>query len=177
MKDLDLPPAPTPFKPAFRLENPRLVEVYRTWRDLAGTRLAPARKDIAPAKFKEVLSNLFLVDVVDNGADFRLALAGDTVVRFLGSEYTVGKLLSEVSPSPFQERSFVFFKRVVEDRVPVALGPVRTLHEQHGYFDNEAVVVPLSEDGASVAGLMGAIHLTRALFETPQKSQGKRQRV
>jgi hypothetical protein len=168
MKDLGLPPAPSRFKPASELVNERLVDIYRTWRGLAGTRFAPARKDIAPARFKTALSNLFLVDVLNDGDDFRLALAGDTVIRFLGSEYKVGKLLSEVSPSPFHERSFRFFKRVVEEKAPVALGPVRTLHEQHGYFDNEAIVLPLSDAGQSVTGLMGVIHLSLAAFEAAQ---------
>ena len=173
MKDLAVPSAPSPFKSALDLTNPRLVETYRTWLELAGPRFAPARKDIAPARFRSVLSNLFLVDVVDNGADFRLTLAGDTVVRFLGSEYTIGKRLSQLSPSPFQERSFRFFGRVVEDRAPVVLGPVRTLHEQHGYFDNEAVVVPLSDDGAAVTGLMGVIQLSLARYEMPSESDRK----
>lgn len=171
MKDLDLPPAPSPFKPASQLGNSRLVEAYRTWRDLAGARFAPSRKQITPAPFKAVLSTLFLVDVVDGGADFRLALAGDVVVRFLGSEYTVGKLLSEVSPSPFRERSFRFFRQVVTERAPVVLGPVRTLHEQHGYFDNEAIVLPLSDAADAVTGLMGVIHLALARFETEEAGE------
>ncbi len=170
MKDLDLPSDPSPFKPAYALVSERLRETYRIWRDLAGARFAPGRKDIAPARFKSLLSNLFLVDVVDHGADFRLALAGDTVVRFLGSEFTIGKLLSDVAPSPFRERTLRFFRRVVEDKTPVGLGPVRTLHEKHGYFDNEAVVLPLSDDGQSVTGLMGVIHLSLAAFATAQAS-------
>jgi hypothetical protein len=168
MKDLGLPPAPSPFKPVSELVNARLLDAYRTWRELAGTRFAPARRDIAPAKFKAALGNLFLVDVLADGTDFRLALAGDTVVRFLGSEYKVGKLLSEVTPSPFRERSFRLFQRVVESKAPVVLGPVRTLHDKHGYFDNEAVVLPLSDEGASVTGLMGVIHLSLAKFDAPE---------
>jgi hypothetical protein len=174
MKDLGLPPTPSPFKAASQLVSERLVEVYRTWCELAGARIAPARRDIAPARFKTALSNLFLVDVIDAGTDFRLALAGDTVTRFLGSEYKVGKRLSEVTPSPFQERSFRFFRRVVESKAPVALGPVRTLHDQHGYFDNEAIVMPLSDASASVTGLMGVIHLSQATLELPQVSDDQR---
>jgi hypothetical protein len=173
MKDLAVPSAPSPFKSALDLSNPRLLETYRTWSELAGPRFAPARKDILPARFRAVLSNLFLVEVIGDGADFRLTLAGDTVVRFLGSEYTIGKRLSEVPPSPFQERSFRFFGRVVEDRAPVVLGPVRTLHEQHGYFDNEALVVPLSDDGAAVTGLMGVIQLSLATFEATSEDNRK----
>jgi hypothetical protein len=160
VKNLDLPPSPSPFKQAADLENERLIRTHQVWRELAGGWFAPTRKAIAPARFKFVLSNTFLVEVVGGGADFRLSLSGDTVTRFLGSEFKPGKLLSEVSPSPFRERSVRFFQRCVETRAPVGLGPVRTLHDQRSYFDNEAIILPLSDDGRAVTGILGAIHLT-----------------
>ena len=162
MKNLDLPPRPAPFKHAYELIAPPLIAAHRIWSDIAGARFAPSRKEIQPAPFKAMLSNLFLVEVVGDGADFRLALSGDTVARFLGSEYKPGKLLGEVEPSPFQQRSFRLFRQCVENKAPVGLGPVRTLHDQRSFFDNEAIVLPLSDDGATVTGLMGVIHLTPA---------------
>jgi len=162
MKNLGLPPSPSPFKQAPDLVNERLVQTHRVWRELACARFAPERREIAPAPFKFVLSNMFMVEVVEHGADFRLALAGDTVNRFLGFEFKPGKLLSEVSRSPFQERSLLFFRRCVETRAPVGLGPVRTLHDQRSYFDNEAIILPLSDDGRTVTGILGAIHLSPA---------------
>lgn len=163
MKNLEVPPAPAPFKPPSELINERLIQAYQAWRELAGTRLAPARSEIAPARFKAVLSTMFLIDVVESGVDFRLALAGDTVIRFLGSEFKVGKLLSEVGPSPFRERSFRLFRQCVDTRASVGLGPVRTLHDERNYFDNEAIVLPLSDNGSSVTELMGVIALTPAV--------------
>lgn len=160
MKNLGLPDKPSPFKPASELIDERLKRAYETWRELAGARFAPTRVEIAPSRFKSVLSDLFLVEVIDDGADFRLALAGETVIRFLGSEFHVGKLLTQVSKSPFQVRSFHLFQKCVETKAPVALGPVRTLHDQRSYFDNEAVVLPLSNSGVAVTGLMGVIRLS-----------------
>lgn len=160
MRNLGLPTNPSPFKPASELIAPRLVDAHRIWRELAGARFAPARKEISPARFKAMLSNLFLAEVFDGGRDFRLALSGDTVARFMGSEYQPGKLLGDVAPSPFQQRSFRFFQQVVETKAPVGLGPVRTLHDERSFFDNEAIVLPLSDDGKSVTGLLGVINLT-----------------
>lgn len=162
MKDLHLPEAPSPFKVPQELVDARLIQTFKTWRELSRARFAPTRKEIAPARFKSVLSSMFVIEVVDAGADFRLVLAGDTVIRFLGSEFKPGTVLSAVSPSPFRERSFRLFRECVESRAPVGLGPVRTLHDEHNYFDNEAVVLPLSDDGVSVTGILGAICLTPA---------------
>src|SRR5204862_7547764 len=75
MKNLALPPDPSPFKPAAQLVAPKLVEAHQTWRDIAGARFAPQRREIAPARFKPALSNLFLVEVVNKRDDFRLALS------------------------------------------------------------------------------------------------------
>ena len=168
MRNLGLPPNPSPFKPAAGLIAAPLIEAHRTWREIAGQRFAPERREILPARFKRMLSNLFLVEVVGEGADFRLALSGDTVSRFLGSEYKTGKLLGEVFPSPFQQRSFRLFQKCVETKAPVGLGPVRTLHEERSFFDNEAIILPLSDDGATVTGLMGVIHLTPATGPLPR---------
>ena len=145
------------------LVNKNLIEAWRVWQELAGLRFAPMRKEVAPARFKFALSTMFLVDVVDGGADFRLSLAGDTVIRFLGSEFKTGKLLTHVSPSPFRDRSFRFFQRCVETKAPVVLGPVRTLHAEHSYFDNEAIILPLSDDSQTVTGILRVIHLSTAV--------------
>ena len=160
MKDLALPKSPSPFKSAPDFASERLVQTYKIWRELAADRFAPTRKEIAPTRFKFVLGTMFLIDVVEGGDDFRLSLAGDTVIRFLGSEFKPGKLLSEVSRSLFQERSFLFFRRCVETKAPVGLGPVRTLHDEHNYFDIEAIILPLSDDERIVTGILGAIHLS-----------------
>ena len=170
MKDLTLPASPSPFKPATDLVNDHLIKAHKVWQELADRRFAPTRKEIVPSRFKFALSTLFLVDVVDGGADFRLSLAGETVIRFLGSEFKPGKLLTQVSPSPFRERSCRFFQRCVETKAPVGLGPVRTLHVEHSYFYNEAIVLPLSDDGQSVTGILGVIHLSAAIPEGPPEN-------
>src|SRR4051812_45173064 len=112
MKNLGLPPDPAAFKAPSELIAATLIDAHRTWRDIAGPRFAPPRKEIQPARFKAMLTSLFLVEIVVG--DFRLALAGDTVTRFLGSEYKPGKFLSEVDPSPFRQRTLRFFQHCVQ---------------------------------------------------------------
>src|SRR5579862_7360230 len=110
MKNLKPPVTATAFKAASELLAEPLINTYRTWQEIAGSRFAPARREIVPARFKSQLDSIFLVEVVDQGSDFRLGLAGDKVIRFLGSEFKVGKLLSEIASSPFQERSVLLFR-------------------------------------------------------------------
>ena len=159
MKNLRPPETPSPFKSPLELVNAPLVRTYRTWRELARARFAPSRSDIAPNRFKSELSAIYLIDVIGDGTDFRLRLVGDKVARFLGSEFKVGKDLTQISRSPFQERSLRLFRHCVSTRAPVALGLVRTLHDERSFFDIETIVLPLSDDDQSATGLLGAIHL------------------
>jgi len=163
MKNIKPPASPTAFKTAPELVAEPLVTIYQGWRELAGGRFAPRRREVDPARFKAHLDSVFLVEVVGESVDFRLGLAGDRVMRFLGSEFKVGKLLSEIATSPFQERSVLLFRRCVGTRAPVALGPVRTLHDDRDFLDIETIILPLSDDGVSVTGLLGGVHLTPAL--------------
>jgi hypothetical protein len=151
---------PTLFKSTVELSAASLVRIHRSWRQIANARFAPARKEIAPAFFKQDLDWIFLIEVVGGGSDFRLGLAGERVVRFLGSEFEPGKLLSRIPSSPFNERSALVFRRCVTTMAPVALGPMRTLHGDRDFFDIEIVVLPLSDDAVSVTGLMGGVHLS-----------------
>ena len=59
MKNLHLPEKPSPFKAPPELINERLIRAYETWREIAGTRFAPARSEIVPSRFKSVMSDLF----------------------------------------------------------------------------------------------------------------------
>src|SRR5436309_746105 len=85
---------------------------------MAGDRLAPSRKEIVPARFKQVLDSIFIMEVVGNGADFRFALGGQTLVRFMNGRHA-GKLLSSLPPTPYYGGMRSIFARCVRTAMPV----------------------------------------------------------
>ena len=91
------------FKPASALESRRLQNAVEIWTGLRPGFFAPARADVAPSKFREVLASLVLLDVIDNGADFRFILGGQRTIELVGGRQA-GKTLSSLSDAPFFER-------------------------------------------------------------------------
>jgi hypothetical protein len=148
------------FKSPDRLVAQPLAQCYRAWRELAGARFAPSREEIAPARMKSVLRDVFVIEVIEDGADFRLTLAGERIARFLGPRLKPGTLFSTIAGSLFHERAFRTFRHCVETKEPIALGPQRTTLIGREFLALEVLVQPLSDDGETVTGLLGAVHLS-----------------
>ena len=141
------------------LINKELADTYRAWLKLANGRFAPTRREISPKYLKPVLATAFLLDVVDRGADFRLALGGDKILRFLMNRLSPGMLLSEVSGSLFHERAMRVMKYCVDTMLPVAAGPSQAALEGREFLSTEVLVLPLSDEGDAVTSILGAVHV------------------
>lgn len=158
LQDVSLPDDQD-FKAASALASPALMGAWRAWRQIAGERFAPSRKEIVPACFKDVLDSIFIMEVVD-GKDFRFALGGQALVRFMGRHW--GKLLSTMPPSPYYDGMRIMFELCVETAAPVARGPFHIVRDRFNSHLMEVLVMPLSADGATVTDLLGAVEVKRA---------------
>jgi len=145
-----------PYKTADELQSGMLSGVHAAWRDTTAGRLAPKREEITPALLKTALPWIWMIDVVDRGADFRFRLAGDRVIQFMGRRYA-GELLSSFAEEPFFQRMRHALLECLRRREPVAVGPMRSLMKGKEYLDLEVVVLPLSEDGSEITTLFGAM--------------------
>jgi len=146
------------FKAASDLVDPVLVASFQTWQDIAGKRFAPSRKEIVPARFREALRTIFLMEVIAGGEDFRFALGGETLVGFMGGRHK-GELLSSLPSTPMYDGMRLMFGRCVALKAPVARGPFRVVRDRFDSSQMEVLVLPLSEDGTSVTDLLGAVTL------------------
>ena len=156
--DLIRPPSRSA-KPAQQLVSVPLAASFQAWRALCGDRFAPSRREIDPARFKAILGSIFVMEVLDGGIDFRFALGGERIPQFMGQRLR-GQLLSEQPHTPFFEGMTHLFRQCVRAREPVAVGPMRTAREGLDYREMEVLVMPLSDTGLSVTGLLGAIHFS-----------------
>jgi hypothetical protein len=159
MTNLGLEATLPTFKPADELVSKPLVQAYGAWKTLARGRIAPTRAEISPARFKPVLADVFILDVIDGGADFRFALGGDRILRFLKDRLTAGMLLSEVAGSEFHTRTMRFMRHCVDTKAPVAAGPSLAALEGREFLTVENLVMPISNDGVTVTNIIGAIHI------------------
>ena len=137
------------------LTSNRLRTVYEMWKDLRGHRLAPKRAEIMPARLRGILPSTFMIDVIDGGEDFRLRFAGERIIQFMGRRYA-GTLLSQLRGSVFFDNMAHMFERSVATKAPLARGPVQASLTGKEFLEVEAMVLPLSEDGAEIQALFGA---------------------
>lgn len=147
------------------LISQQLKRAHLNWVTLAAGRLAPTRREISPAKFKDVLPSIFLIDVINGAEDFRFSLGGDRLVRFLSERFGPGALLSSTKGSEFYERCTRVFRHCVTARKPIAVGPAKAALPGREFMQIETLVMPLSDDGQNVTGILGAIYVVPLSIE------------
>jgi hypothetical protein len=141
------------FIAAIKSEN--LLAVYAAWKEVAAGRMAPRRAELSPTRLKRATSWTFTVDVVDGGNDFRFGFAGDRMMQFLerGCE---APTISVLRGDQFFDAADGLFRRCVANRKPLVSGPYPTRYRGKEHLERQVLVLPLSEDGIAVSGLLGA---------------------
>ncbi|MDE2183556.1 MAG: PAS domain-containing protein [Alphaproteobacteria bacterium] len=145
-------------KPVETMVSERNRALHEIWKSRAEDRVAPRRGDITLSLVRTLTPWMWMVDVLEQGKDFRFRLSGDNVNQFLGGNYT-GQSLSLLPHSRFVERVRRALAHCVEHKEPVALGPVASGYAGKEHWEVEIVALPLSEDGQAINCLMGAIEL------------------
>ncbi len=133
----------------------RLRAIHAAWKELAAGRIGPTRADISPAKLRRGTAWAFTVEVLDGGKDFRIGFRGDKVTQFMGVPCTAQSLAS-LRGIRFFDVAEELFRRCVESAKPLVSGPRRTQYKGKEHLEREVLLLPLSEDGVTVTGILGA---------------------
>jgi hypothetical protein len=133
----------------------KLRAVYEIWKALAAGRIGPRRAELTPAHLRRTTSWTFTVDIIGGGADFRFGFAGDKLLQFLEGRCTA-PLLSGLRGVYFFDQADVLFRLCIAGRKPLISGPMQTHYRGKEHLEREVLLLPLSEDGANVTGLLGA---------------------
>ncbi|MGH6873184.1 MAG: PAS domain-containing protein [Rhizomicrobium sp.] len=137
--------------------EPELLGFVRDyWRRRGGARAMPRRIDIAPFDMKRHLPHILLADVIDGGADFRYRLVGSELQRYFVGNPT-GKAMSEtlaVFGADTAQRTLDIYRAVVARRTPLRIRGAGAIYAQ-GPKHFDALLTPLSDDGASVNMIFG----------------------
>jgi hypothetical protein len=136
--------------------RPDLQELYAIWDRLRGDREMPARRDFDPTQVPRLLSRMFLVDVLAGPPQrrFRTRLQGTEEVRYHGADWT-GSFVHEMTDRESADRLCAVGERIVASREPwFSTGRLYWLPEKP-FYHFESVLLPLSDDGATVTMIMG----------------------
>lgn len=138
-----VPFAPMADEPALPHRGLEIVEEY--WNRLRRGRAMPSRADIDPADIVRQLPFVGLVDVIENGCDFRFRLLGTALDYAFGRHYT-GSRLSEIEREDLRRIFSAALVPPARDGKPHRRSGLLTISEdEHVQFD--LVALPLSRDG------------------------------
>ncbi|HXC56981.1 MAG TPA: PAS domain-containing protein [Rhizomicrobium sp.] len=143
---------------AIRPTSDKLIGIHKLWSEIAAGRIGPRREEVTPARLRGTMPWTFVVDVA--GGDFRFRFAGDRIIQFMGTRLT-GTLLSDLLGTPFYDGMNRFFAGCVTAKTPTATGPSPATYPGKEHLEMEVLVLPLSDDGVTVTGLLGTFDTWR----------------
>lgn len=136
------------------VRDPRLVSLYRYWRQQRGERPLPRRADIDPLELPgNTWPHIMVLDVLWTGdvPRFRYRRVGEVYWRASQREPT-GKFVDEVVPEVAGYRDYVLdiYKETATRRLPLYSESSFLLADTDASMEIKRVSLPLSGDGAIV---------------------------
>jgi hypothetical protein len=138
---------------------PAANELVAYWRQKQGGRGVPRRRDVDPTSIPpRLLPHLFMLDVIDRGADFRYRLIGTAIVAGVGRDAT-GALVSRLYGS-FPDALAALRQilgRVMTEKIPIFSSGLLYWLPERDYQAYTNVFLPLSSDGVQVDIVLGGL--------------------
>lgn len=132
----------------------KLSPVFEWWRDAKSS--PPPRSAFDPFCFGGALvGNLVLLDVLENGTDFRWRVFGGRHVEEFGADLTNILVSSLVQDHMAAGDLMAAMRRTVEDRQPVAF-EIHYVSENKLLREAVGVFTPLADESGAVTAVVGA---------------------
>jgi hypothetical protein len=136
------------------VKSPQLRTLLTHYLEVRGDKRMPSRRDIDPACLGPVLPIIWLSEYEAAADTFRYRLAGEEVNEIFGGS-VAGRLLSDfVAGDRFRVANEDFLKVIRDEAALLASGPIYRCTDRIAM--GERLVLPLSSDGATADGLLGA---------------------
>lgn len=128
--------------------------LYDYWNGLRGSRSAPDRKDIDPARIREALANTFILER-DGSADFSFRLAGSHLCSAYSRELK-GRSFDALWHKRDSEAMGTLIRAVTKDHAValVSFQGTTAINTKTGF---ETILMPLRHNGSTQTRLLGAM--------------------
>lgn len=134
------------------LLDPKIRKVHDYWMSKQGGAGLPARRDIDPIDLSDCLGAIALVDVVADGRDFVIRLAGLQVEEAFGRPLK-GHKLPELFKEASDDKCFRGFRLVaITGKPDFRSANLAAIGRPFVQYDRAAL--PLSEDGSAITQLL-----------------------
>lgn len=133
-----------------------ILAFFALWREKRGSRTLPSRSDFDPAEMKLFLAGITLIDIVADERRFVYRLIGTREVAMRDNDPT-GKGVAEGYFATSAEAALGAYQDVV-DRMAPRFERRRFVTPDGRVGNEEAVLLPLSDDGISVNKIIAYTH-------------------
>jgi hypothetical protein len=134
------------------LAHRELRSLLTYWRTLSGDQPMPRQDKIDPLEMRDALGFLFLLDVLDGGADFRYRVYGSKIVDRYGVDMT-GKLLSALKVDPiFVDFFFAGYRAVIARQTPLLTHHIHSPYV--AVIDTVRLILPLANEQGEVGRIL-----------------------
>lgn len=135
-----------------------LLRLHDYWEAKRGPRAFPARADIDPLDLRDLLPNIFIIEVLAEAPHFRYRLSGSTVDEIHGQSLT-GKSPRDIKTTEVAAMVEEQYHAALADRRP-RCDHVKLLARDNTYWHYERLILPLSEDGERINMFLCGIYVT-----------------
>lgn len=122
------------------------------WESLCRGRATPLRSDFDPVHIPNLLPNVMLLDVIDNGQDFRYRVIGEAVRSMLFENYT-GRLLSSQPHVEADGPLMRQLRQAVQTGRPVR-NPIEYVGPHSDFRKLDEINLPLANESGQVTHLL-----------------------
>lgn len=137
------------------LKSTALRALRDYWRQVAGDREMPARRDLDPISIPTLLPHIVMTDVFHDPLRFRYRLLGTLVTKFYERDST-GKWLDRELYGDSTDGMLWLFRRCVCNRAPTAVRQAVPFVRKD-WVTLEGLLMPLSTNGVDIDMLIGGI--------------------
>jgi len=128
-------------------------QLYQYWLLKKGENRAPARSDIDPLDFQNLLPNIFLFDVIKDPLDYRMRLVGTRIVQVMERDCT-GMLFDEIYKGERALKVREDYDWVAKKMEPV-YSEITAGWMNRDFLTYYRLMLPLSSDNSDVDMMLG----------------------
>lgn len=138
------------------IENHGLRTLYSYWRNGRSEGRPMQRQALDPLEIRALLANIVLAEVVDDGADLRIRLAGDEIESRYGLSLRGLSIRQTFSMVSRQDTSHQWFHLLIDGRPRYRRGPM--LYPDDMMFISERLLLPLCGPNGEISHILGGIY-------------------
>ena len=127
--------------------------LFAHWQKAKGDAPMPRLRDMRPGQLKELTPFVYILNILDDGADFSIRFMGSAITRSIGADYT-GAKLNDFASHPSTWRADVY--REVMNRTAPMITAVDLGDFERDFTKTECILLPLANDAGEFAMIICA---------------------